>query len=586
MNHFTNYDLPDSVSDEIVNSDTGEQYQVYDKIHHGAESTVFAVKNSKGRELAVKRLDKNVEGTDRSKICQNEAKIHASLPAHPGICKVFSTWSDSNYVYIALERLHGPNLYQWRWSSHQVSTSRSSSTQAEMIKDIFLQILDVVGVVHAAGVAHRDLQPSNFIITMDTKGNPVVKLVDFGNATRDTVSRNFDVGSLAFMPYECRSKNFFTYQTTVADIWTLGIVFLFLTFGKYPWDDPHISDDHFAAYIYDSKLFFRRMYPELTPKAAGYLVENIFTWKPTQRAPLYEFRSWAVRLDDTVYGATNPANKPSASILLQDSPTLNSSHKASIDYSDSGLSSMEVDSISSRPAVTVPSTFSWSVKDSIRSSVPSISHSPTLSYLTSNDSPSPITGRRLHTNRQSIISSHPSEYTVGTNESFRSEGSSQVGREIPCPEGHRNINMTLSQKYQAPTRRGQFEPDLALVSDMISTSWAQNYAKPKTSSSRLRQTPNIPAAVEEESSEASDKTGPKRKKQRSKRWKALSPELRKLKSLGLPLPPKGETEPEPEAKKKEPSRLKKTLSILSSSSTESKGLWKSMREKIGRKKDD
>ena len=48
-----------------------------------------------------------------------------------------------------------------------------------------MQMFDGVEAAHTAGIIHRDLKPDNVMITVDAKGVPLLKLLDFGIAKVD-----------------------------------------------------------------------------------------------------------------------------------------------------------------------------------------------------------------------------------------------------------------------------------------------------------------------------------------------------------------------------------------------------------------
>ena len=64
---------------------------------------------------------------------------------------------------------------------------------------------DAVALCHREGVYHRDIKPENFIVThlrtTENEQHVVVKLTDFGLATRDVESADVDCGSAPYMSY-------------------------------------------------------------------------------------------------------------------------------------------------------------------------------------------------------------------------------------------------------------------------------------------------------------------------------------------------------------------------------------------------
>jgi serine/threonine protein kinase len=53
------------------------------------------------------------------------------------------------------------------------------------------QIADGIENEHRGGVAHRDLKPSNIVVTRDRRGEPFVKVLDFGVARLSRTGQNW-----------------------------------------------------------------------------------------------------------------------------------------------------------------------------------------------------------------------------------------------------------------------------------------------------------------------------------------------------------------------------------------------------------
>ena len=80
-----------------------------------------------------------------------------------------------------------------------------SNRRLHLIASMFSQMCDAVALCHREGVYHRDIKPENFIVTdlrtTENEQHVVVKLTDFGLATRDVESGDVDCGSAPYMSY-------------------------------------------------------------------------------------------------------------------------------------------------------------------------------------------------------------------------------------------------------------------------------------------------------------------------------------------------------------------------------------------------
>lgn len=111
----------------------------------------------------------------------------------------------THHLFLLLEYSSGMDMYQWISMGSDKSDPVSGEpyslkTRYHVIKTIFDQVLEGVGQVHLCGVAHRDLKPENFLIEL-VDGVYTVKLTDFGLATTDSESDEFECGSKPYMSF-------------------------------------------------------------------------------------------------------------------------------------------------------------------------------------------------------------------------------------------------------------------------------------------------------------------------------------------------------------------------------------------------
>jgi serine/threonine protein kinase len=58
----------------------------------------------------------------------------------------------------------------------------------DLIRAVFLQIIDAVSYCHSNGIYHRDLKPENILVTLSGEK---VCIADFGLATSERISADF-----------------------------------------------------------------------------------------------------------------------------------------------------------------------------------------------------------------------------------------------------------------------------------------------------------------------------------------------------------------------------------------------------------
>lgn len=128
-----------------------------------------------------------------------------SLPKHRNIVHLFNMFETTQHLFLLMEYASGMDMYQWiSTRSDKVDpvsgAPHSPSSRYSVIKILFDQVLEGVGQVHLCGVAHRDLKPENFLIEY-VDGQYTVKITDFGLATTDTESDEFECGSKPYMSF-------------------------------------------------------------------------------------------------------------------------------------------------------------------------------------------------------------------------------------------------------------------------------------------------------------------------------------------------------------------------------------------------
>ena len=94
---------------------------------------------------------------------------------HPNLVVVhdFGLTTDS-IPYLVMDLIEGESLQKLVRSNGPMPT--------RMFLETFVQAADAIAHAHKRGVIHRDVKPSNILITVDDKGQDSVRIVDFGIA--------------------------------------------------------------------------------------------------------------------------------------------------------------------------------------------------------------------------------------------------------------------------------------------------------------------------------------------------------------------------------------------------------------------
>ena len=90
--------------------------------------------------------------------------------SHPNIVRVTDMVEDDQTVAFVMEYIEGESLKEY--------LDRKGKLGAEQIQYILMQMLDALEYAHQQGLVHRDIKPSDFMLTPQGK----VMLMDFGIA--------------------------------------------------------------------------------------------------------------------------------------------------------------------------------------------------------------------------------------------------------------------------------------------------------------------------------------------------------------------------------------------------------------------
>ena len=181
------------------------RYDLGRELGRGGMATVYAAFDHQlGREVAVKHL----RGDDprlRLRFAR-EARLVAAL-RHAGIVTIYDV--DPDGEYLIMELVDGGSV------AERLAARRVTPTDARRWLGALLAAL---AAAHAAGIVHRDVKPSNLLLT----GGGELKLADFGVATMGDptiTAEHARVGTPAYMaPEQLRGDG----RAPAVDVWAVG----------------------------------------------------------------------------------------------------------------------------------------------------------------------------------------------------------------------------------------------------------------------------------------------------------------------------------------------------------------------------
>ncbi|GAB2849389.1 hypothetical protein GCM10022221_56030 [Actinocorallia aurea] len=250
----------------------GGRYRLLGEIGRGGMGAVWRARDTMlDRDIAVKEVTFGPGLSHREKEILKqrtlrEAKASARLN-HPNVVTVHDVVEEEGRPWIVMELVPAPSLQDILDTERTIEPHRAA--------EIGVQVLEALRAAHARGILHRDVKPSNILIT---DGVPArVVLTDFGIAQMEgdvtLTQTGLVMGSPAYIPPERVQGE---RATAASDLWSLGATLFAAVEGYAPYERP----DAMAA------LSAALSEPVPRPRNAGRLtrvLEGLLTREPSAR---------------------------------------------------------------------------------------------------------------------------------------------------------------------------------------------------------------------------------------------------------------------------------------------------------------
>ena len=215
-----------------------EHYEIVRQIGVGGMGEVYLAKDTTlNRNVAIKFLTSSpsTDGQAHERFVR-EAQSAATLD-HPHVCGIYEIGEANGQPFIVMQYIEGETLAE--------KLKRASLPLEEAIA-ISIQIADALAEAHSHNIVHRDVKPSNVVIT--PRGD--VKVLDFGLAKKVVVESEDEtqkylsqpgliVGTLAYMsPEQARGKD----VDARTDIFSFGVLLYEMIAGRTPFGGDSSTD--------------------------------------------------------------------------------------------------------------------------------------------------------------------------------------------------------------------------------------------------------------------------------------------------------------------------------------------------------
>lgn len=211
---------------EVFPRPFNENYDLLGTLGRGGMGNVYKAMDKRlNREVAFKILDATSD-EEAIKRFYMEAQAMKELD-HQNVVHVFDFGQQNNQLFISMTYVQGTNLSDILHKKEQLSF--------EAIELIIKQIARGLLYAHNKGIVHRDVKPSNIMITMDNR----VYIMDFGisyiqEMEKERLTRTgMTMGTPEYMsPEQCHGDS----VTLQSDIYSMGVILYEMTCGRLPFE--------------------------------------------------------------------------------------------------------------------------------------------------------------------------------------------------------------------------------------------------------------------------------------------------------------------------------------------------------------
>ena len=201
------------------------EWNVKNHLGNGSYGKVYLGRDTKTKTLiAIKVIEMStLEDKYLMESLNNEVTLMKKIKS-PNVVELLDVLFTKNNVYIIQEYCNGGDLRSY------LSKKKGVISELEAV-NIFTDILKGFVELHKLGVIHRDLKPENILILDST-----FKIGDFGFAKHVDNYQSQLLTSLVGTPLYMSPQILMSDPyTTKSDIWSLGLIYFEMLFGKTPW---------------------------------------------------------------------------------------------------------------------------------------------------------------------------------------------------------------------------------------------------------------------------------------------------------------------------------------------------------------
>ncbi|MFQ4142556.1 serine/threonine-protein kinase [Chlorogloeopsis sp. ULAP02] len=177
----------------------------------------------------IKQFAPQVQGTaslnKATELFEQEARRLQQLGEHPQIPTLLAYFEQDNRLYLVQQFINGQNLL--------AELQQQGTFNEQKLRELLLDLLEILKTVHQHKVIHRDIKPENII----RRGDRKLVLIDFGASKQLTMTvmtqPGTAIGSFGYAPLE-QMQGGKAYPAS--DLYSVGATCFHLLSGISPWE--------------------------------------------------------------------------------------------------------------------------------------------------------------------------------------------------------------------------------------------------------------------------------------------------------------------------------------------------------------
>lgn len=245
--------------DKPIGESIGRRYRVLEILGRGGLGTVYKTLDTRRQRFVALKVFHSAHNPEAKQLFLREIDALGRLQ-HRNIVRIYGVGKTENLVYLAFEYIEGRTLGQIMAGANPLDPD---VTAEFLTRDYAIEIIRQVGAglayAHQHGVIHRDVKPSNILISNAGR----VLLADFGLAIAPGAPTLTQTGTVAGTPAYMSPEQVMGKPVDArTDIFSLGIVFYELLTGRKPFSGESAAK-MFSSVVNEEPASLRQIDPSV-----------------------------------------------------------------------------------------------------------------------------------------------------------------------------------------------------------------------------------------------------------------------------------------------------------------------------------